>query len=199
MSDGRIGIVGAGSVGSRLAQRLASLGWAPSVFDHDPPRATALERWGAKAVRVPADVGLDAGMVILDLPDERAVDDAVFDCGGLAETLPQRGVVVNLSRTSVAYGMRANAELDGLGLLWLEAALIGAPAAAERWAVCLAAGASEEECGWVVRPTLLWVASRVTLLEGPGDGMDTVSRIRTALDPESSASIMAGRYQELSS
>jgi 3-hydroxyisobutyrate dehydrogenase-like beta-hydroxyacid dehydrogenase len=187
MSNQRIGVVGVGPVGAQLTYRYASLGYTLNVFDHDRARATAVARLGATPVEVPADVARDTAMVVLSLPDERAVDDAVFDCGGVTETLPNGGLVVNLSSTSVAYGRQATASCRRMGLQWLEAALVGSPVGVGRWAACLAAGALDGDFDRVAQPWLLRMAGQVTRLDGSDDdvrcigGMDAVARTRMAM------------------
>jgi 3-hydroxyisobutyrate dehydrogenase-like beta-hydroxyacid dehydrogenase len=164
------------------------LGYSVNVFDHDQARVNAVARSGATPVEVPADVAQDTTMVVVSLPDERAVDDAVFDCGGVTETLPDGGIVVNLSRTSVAYGRQARTLFRRMRLRWLEAALVGSPVGVGRWAACLAAGAVDGDFDRVAQPWLLRMAGQVTRLDGPYDddlrcveGLDAVARTRMAM------------------
>lgn len=181
-TEQRVGILGAGAVGSHLVRCLSSAGYRLSVFDPDHARAVRLARHGATPVRVPADAAAGAGAVLVSLADERAVDDAVFDCGGVTESLPDGCLVLNLSATRGEYGAAASGQLASLGLVWAEAALVGSPAGAGAWSLCVAAGASGEELRRFERPVLSQLGRQVAVLDGAdgADAMQTVTWIRMA-------------------
>ena len=131
-----VGVVGSGPLASLLVRRLVHVGHQVKVHvGESADRGNPAWR-GAILVPVPADAAEDAELVLLALPDERAVEDGVFDCGGVSETLPDGHAVLNLSSVSAAYGIGAGERLATLGLRWLEGALVGSVSSASSWPLC---------------------------------------------------------------
>ena len=173
MSKRSIGVIGTGPMGWQIARRLCALGYDVQAFDQDRASAERLTDFGVRVVQVPADLAESADAVILTVPHERAAEDAIFDCGGVTETLPYGHPVVDLSGVGADYGVGAARRLDAMGLTWVEATLLGRPRLAEPWSLCLAAGESEEALRSAGQ-LLLGLAQHVAMLPCLG----AVSRMR---------------------
>ena len=109
----RLGIVGVGQVGGRLARRARALGFAPALCD--PPRARAAEAAGeAHAFRPLADVLAGSDVVTVHTPYVASGPDAthhLFGAEALAR-LPRGAWVVNAARGRIADGPALVAALD---------------------------------------------------------------------------------------
>jgi len=172
MSKRSIGVIGAGPMGWQIARRLCALGYHVQAYDQDPASAERLTDFGVCVVRVPAELAESADAVILTVAHERAAENAIFDSGGVTETLPFGHPVVDLSGVGANYGVGAARRLEAMGLRWVEATLLGRPRLAEPWSLCLAAGETEDlrSAGQL----LLGLAQHVAMLPCLG----AVSRMR---------------------
>jgi 3-hydroxyisobutyrate dehydrogenase len=81
---GRLGWIGAGSIGLPMVARLTAAGHTVMVFDRDPERARLVRDVGAEAAPSPAAATRASEAVFLCLPDAAAVTDAVFGTDGCA-------------------------------------------------------------------------------------------------------------------
>jgi 3-hydroxyisobutyrate dehydrogenase len=177
MTRGHVAIVGSGRTAMYLVARMAAVGYRVKVYVGEGGDVVAVPRCGAVEVDVPADAAEEADIVLLAMHDERAVEDAVFDCGGVAETLPNARAVLDLSSVSATYCVRAHERMAALGLGWLEGALIGGAGSMAPSFLCVIGA-----CGGVVAPALLPVMHDLAqIVEVRGD-VAGVARLRHALE-----------------
>jgi hypothetical protein len=125
MPTTNVGVIGLGAVGDTLARRLLDLGLEVTVHDRDPWAMMTLAAAGADPARIPADAAEPADVVFVHLPDETAVEEALFDCGGVGETLSDGGFVVATSSTGATFVLSAADRLGALGLNTVEAWFTG--------------------------------------------------------------------------
>jgi 3-hydroxyisobutyrate dehydrogenase-like beta-hydroxyacid dehydrogenase len=173
---GQVGVVGSGAMGTFLVHRLAAAGYRVNVYVGGGGDFEEFAWCGATEVDVPADAAEHADVVLVALPDERAVEDAVFDCGGVSETLPDHHAVLDLSSVSPDYTESARARMTALGLTWLEGALVGEATLTGSWPLCVL-GAEQGAAPSLVLPVAHDLARHVEVRRG----LTTVSRMRLAL------------------
>ena len=97
-----VGVIGLGPVGGTVARRLLDHGLHVIVYDPDAPTVETMAAAGATPARIPADGAEQADLVFVHLHDEAAVEEALFDCGGVGDTLPDGRFVVTASVTGPA-------------------------------------------------------------------------------------------------
>jgi 3-hydroxyisobutyrate dehydrogenase-like beta-hydroxyacid dehydrogenase len=114
-------VIGLGVTGRVLARRLLGGGVEVSVYDGDPWKMAALAAAGATPARIPADAAEPADVAFVDVPDEAVVEQVLFDCGGVGDTLRDGGVVVVTCPVGSAFLRSAADRLDALGLRTVEA------------------------------------------------------------------------------
>jgi 3-hydroxyisobutyrate dehydrogenase len=122
-----VGVVGLGSTGAAVARRLVERGFGVTVYDRDPARVAAAVAAGARPARIPADAAESADLVFVRMPDEAAVTEALFDCGGVGDTLPGGAYVVDASSTGSAFARSTAARLAELQLRSIEAWFVRDP------------------------------------------------------------------------
>jgi 3-hydroxyisobutyrate dehydrogenase-like beta-hydroxyacid dehydrogenase len=117
----RVGVIGLDRGGRGVVRRLMDHGFAVTVHDADPRAVTSMAEEGAAPARIPADAAELADVVVVHEPGEVATEQALFDCGGVGETLGDGGVVVTASATGSQFVLSAADRLRTLGLNLVEA------------------------------------------------------------------------------
>ncbi len=149
----RVGIVGAGIMGTAIAERLLSAGLDVAVANRSPERLEPLSDLGARTVSRPVDAAAGARFVILCLTYAEVVEEAVFGAGGVAEGLGGDALLIDMSSidpgATRAMAERLRAE-TGAG--WIDCPLSGgAPGAREGRLTVMAGGeAADVEAGRTV-------------------------------------------------
>ena len=135
----KLGYIGLGTMGSRMARRLLEQGQAIVVHDLDASAMQPLAAAGATAASSPAEVARAAGTVLLCLPSVQAAKSVIFGASGLVEGGVQ--TVVDLSTSGVTFSRETQAALAGHGIAFLEAPISGgAPGAAAGTLSVMASG-----------------------------------------------------------
>ena len=103
-------------MGLPMVQRLLKLGWRVRAYDIVAER---IAQSGALACASAAEAARDVDMVLLNLPTNQAVEEAVFAKNGLVEALRPPQLVVDFSTIPVeaccSHGMGTGPALDVLG------------------------------------------------------------------------------------
>src|SRR5258707_11268318 len=79
----RIGFIGLGLMGSRLARRLHSSGWNVQAWNRSPDPAKSLARDGVVISSSIAKLVADSEVILSSLADDAAVHSVYFDSGGV--------------------------------------------------------------------------------------------------------------------
>jgi 3-hydroxyisobutyrate dehydrogenase-like beta-hydroxyacid dehydrogenase len=114
-------VIGLGTTGSALARRLLDRQLEVTVYDRDPWKVAAMAEAGARPARIPADAAEAADMAFVQVTDEAAAEEVLFDCGGVGDTLPDGGIVVISPSAGSAFLRSAASRLGALGLNMIEA------------------------------------------------------------------------------
>src|SRR6056297_2387588 len=111
----RIGFVGLGNVGSKLAGSLVRNGMEVTVFDLDRAAVDRLAAAGAGVAESPASLAAGSEVLITCLPSPAATS-AVMEEGGAADALPAGAVWVEMSTTDAGEVRCIAARLAGRGV-----------------------------------------------------------------------------------
>jgi 6-phosphogluconate dehydrogenase-like protein len=168
-----VGVIGLGSTGRTVARRLLDDGFAVTVHDRDAWTVATMAATGARPARLPADAAEPADLVFVHVPDEAAVDEVLFECGGVGDTLRDGGAVVVAAITGPAFLHSAADRLGALGLRTVEAWFPGNDGTP---ATTVFVGCSPEDLA-TVAPALGEVAEHVVHV-GP---LGSVCALRTAV------------------
>lgn len=136
----RIGFLGLGMMGSRMARRLLTAGYQGTVYDRTPDRARPLLAAGATLAAAPRAAAEGSDVVLYSLADDAAVRDVVLGPDGVLAGARPGSLLVDLStvlpETSRAVSTRAAAE--GIGAI--DAPVSGSTPQAEQGALVIFAG-----------------------------------------------------------
>ncbi|MEV0161861.1 NAD(P)-dependent oxidoreductase [Nonomuraea fuscirosea] len=161
-----IGFVGLGNMGGRIARRLTAAGH--SVLGHDPAPGAA-EKAGATPAATVAEVGRDAELILLSLPDSKVVESVVLGDDGLLAHARKGQVIVDLSTAAPGSTRRLAGLLAAEGARLIDAGVSGGAAAAERGTLTIMAGGEREEIERIT-PILETFAQKIFHMGGPGTG-----------------------------
>ena len=170
----RIGFIGLGTMGGRMASKLIEAGHTLVVYDIEPSAAAGLRERGAGWGESPADVARVSDIVLTSLPGPAEVEQVAIGDRGLAEGLRRGAVYVDLSTGSPSV-VRAVAErIEAAGAHMIDAPVSGGPQGAEAGTLSVMAG-GDREVFERVRPVLDTIGASVTYIGPIGAG--TVAKL----------------------
>jgi len=157
-----LGYIGVGLMGGPMTQRLASLGWSVRTFDIVPERSMT---------KSAADAARGTDVVLLNLPTNDAVKDAVFGANGVASAVGAKQLVVDFSTIPVDE-CRAHAKrlLAQTGCRWVDAPVSGGPPASAAGSLTVMAGGEEADLRRIA-PLMTDISQRCTRMGGLGAGL----------------------------
>jgi 3-hydroxyisobutyrate dehydrogenase-like beta-hydroxyacid dehydrogenase len=157
-----LGYIGVGLMGGPMTQRLASLGWSVRTYDIVPERS--MTKSAADAAR-----GVD--VVLLNLPTNDAVKDAVFGANGVASAVRAQQLLVDFSTIPVDE-CRSHAArlLKETGCRWVDAPVSGGPPASASGSLTVMAGGEEADLQRIA-PLMKDISQRCTRMGGLGAGL----------------------------
>jgi 3-hydroxyisobutyrate dehydrogenase-like beta-hydroxyacid dehydrogenase len=158
-----VGIVGLGNMGGRIARRLLDAGEDVAGFDLDAARVADA---GARAVASLAALAGAADVVLLSLPDSRAIEAVVDDLG---PHLRAGQIVVDLSTAAPASTVALHERLAGRDVAYVDAGISGGAAGAEAGTLTIMAG-GEADAVDAVRPVLAHFSASVHHMGASGSG-----------------------------
>ena len=152
-----IGYVGVGLMGGPMVKRLTSLGWSVRGYDIVPARST---------LGSAGEAARGADVVLLNLPTNEAVEDAVFGARGLIHVMRKPQLLVDFSTIPVD-ACRAHAArlANATGCRWVDAPVSGGPPAVEAGTLTVMAGGEAADLERIA-PLMRDIAGRCTRM-GP--------------------------------
>jgi 3-hydroxyisobutyrate dehydrogenase-like beta-hydroxyacid dehydrogenase len=157
-----LGYIGVGLMGGPMVKRLASRGWKVRAYDIVPERSV---------VDSAAEAAQGADVVLLNLPTNDAVADAVFGPRGLVHAMRAPQLLVDFSTIPVdACREHAARLLRETGCRWVDAPVSGGPPAATAGSLTVMAGGEPEDLERVA-PLMQDIAARCTRMGPVGAGL----------------------------
>jgi 2-hydroxy-3-oxopropionate reductase len=167
----RAGFIGLGVMGAPMARHILDAGFPVTAFSRSPGPVAELAAAGASAASSHAEVGRNADVVILMLPDPSDVHDVIFD-EGLAEALQPGSVIVDMSTGDPILAREWAAALAERGIDLLDAPVSGGMEAARQATLSIMVGGREEALA-KARPMLEAMGKRVVHVGASGAGQIT--------------------------
>ena len=187
-TPGRVGFVGLGIMGSRMAANLAGAGHALTVFNRT--RATA-DAWAAEhggtVAASPAEVGAASDVVISMVVDGEQVREVLLGEHGVAQGAAAGTLCVDMSTIAPAQTRAIGAELQERGLTLLDAPVTGSSPKAEDGTLTIMAGGSAED--FARAEPLFEVMGELVVHVGPLGHGETVKLINNAVAAANAATV----------
>jgi 3-hydroxyisobutyrate dehydrogenase-like beta-hydroxyacid dehydrogenase len=167
--DERIGLVGLGAMGFRIAEAMLDNGFALLVFDERREAIAPLLARGATGCGSAAELADGAAVVLASLPTPEALRAVACGEGGLVHGRAMK-TFVDLSTTGAIVAEAVAATLGAAGIDYLDAPVSGGVAAARARTLTVMASGSAEVLARV-RPMLSSFGAKIFLVgDSPGQG-----------------------------
>jgi 3-hydroxyisobutyrate dehydrogenase-like beta-hydroxyacid dehydrogenase len=187
MSFGRVGFIGLGIMGSRMAANLRRAGFELVVWNRT---AETAERWadehGAEVASSPAEVGERCEVVITMVVDGDQVASILFEKGVCAALAAHADpLFADMSTIGPTAARRIGAELSGQGVAFLDAPVTGSSPKAEDATLTIMVGGEERDFERA-RPLFDAMGRLIVHAGAAGDGQavkvinNTVAAVNTA-------------------
>jgi 3-hydroxyisobutyrate dehydrogenase-like beta-hydroxyacid dehydrogenase len=168
-SNSKLGFIGLGNMGSRIAGRLLAAGYAVSVFDRDRAKSEALKDKGGKPFDSLAELAKSVDVVLSCLTDDQAVRDVYYGPAGVLANANARSVILEMSTVLPATSRELANTAFEFGILVLDVAISGSTPAAEAGTLLLLAGGNADVFQ-AARPFFQAIASKYFHLGSSGAG-----------------------------
>jgi 3-hydroxyisobutyrate dehydrogenase-like beta-hydroxyacid dehydrogenase len=161
----RLGFIGMGGMGSRMAARLLAAGYDLTTYNRHRERARVLEKQGAKIAAQPGELAAHADIVLSSLADDVAVENVMLGPGGALAAARPGTVFIGMSTVSPSLSRRLHDFAHEKGIFVLDAPVSGTTTVAEKGELVIFVGgdkAAYERCLPVLK-----VLGRVAHYMGP--------------------------------
>jgi 3-hydroxyisobutyrate dehydrogenase-like beta-hydroxyacid dehydrogenase len=131
MTGEKVGFVGVGRMGGRMARRLLKAGVPLTIYDTNGAAMKELQSLGAEVAGSPAEVGSVCEIVLVCLPTPPIVEAVALGANGVSSGSRVR-IVVDMSTTGSAYARRIAEGLAVKGMIGVDAPVSGGLAGAAK-------------------------------------------------------------------
>ena len=141
----RIGFIGLGIMGRRMAANLMDAGHELSVWNRSPEKGDELVEAGATRAETPADAarGVEVLFTMVATPD--AVRQVALGDGGFLEALPEGALWVDSSTVPPAFSREMAEEANQRGIRFADAPVTGTKGPAETGELTFLFGGEDED------------------------------------------------------
>ena len=178
----KVGFIGLGIMGSRMAANLQARGHKLIVFNRTREKAETLLRGGASWGKSPVGVAEEAEILFPMLATPEAVEAVALGTQGFLRTLRPGSIWVNSSTVNPSFARRMAAEARDNGVRYLDAPVTGSKDAAERGELLFMVGGHDTDLE-VCRPLLGAMGTRIVHVgpHGLGSGLKMVNNLLGAV------------------
>ncbi len=166
----RVGVVGLGVMGSRMAKNLLRAGYEVVVYNRSPQPVEALVGAGAKSAASPEALAKQCKIIVLALLDSKAVESVVLGEKGLVRGLARGSTVIDTSTIDPATSIGVAKKLRSKGSYFLDAPVSGGPEGAEAATLSIMVGGDKSAFD-KTKEVLSKIGKNVFYLGGSGSGL----------------------------
>jgi 3-hydroxyisobutyrate dehydrogenase len=165
----KVGFIGLGNMGSRIARRLLDHGYQLFVYDRDPGKAEAIAAHGAVVAKNMLELARKTDVLLSCLTNDEAVRSVYTGPEGLLAGARPGTVVLEMSTISPESSRELHRLAARGAVEVLDVAISGSTPAAEEGMLTLLVGGNREVFR-AAKPIFQAVAKRYFLLGGSGSG-----------------------------
>jgi len=165
----KVGFVGLGNMGSRMARRLLDHGYRLEVYDRDPAKAAAIAAKGAAVAKNIFELAQRVDVLVSCLTNDEAVQSVYTGAAGFFAGARAGTAVLEMSTISPESSRELHRLGANTGIEVMDVAISGSTPAAENGTLTLLAGGNPELFR-AATPIFELLAKQYFLLGGPGSG-----------------------------
>jgi 3-hydroxyisobutyrate dehydrogenase-like beta-hydroxyacid dehydrogenase len=165
----KLGFIGLGNMGSRIARRLVDHGYQVSAYDRDPAKAEAIAAHGGVVAKNILEVARTSDVLLSSLTNDEAVRSVYIGPEGAFAGVQSGTVVLEMSTISPDSSRELHRIGARSGIDVLDVAVSGSTTAAEEGILTLLVGGNPELFR-AAKPIFQAIAKQYFLLGGPGSG-----------------------------
>jgi 3-hydroxyisobutyrate dehydrogenase len=170
--DVQIGVIGTGIMGGPMAVNLVKAGFQVTAFNRTAARAEALASEGVTVAKSIAQVGETCSVVITMVPDTPDVLACVEGEGGLAGTMKQGSVLIDMSTVAPGATRELAGRLAAKGIAMLDAPVSGGSWGAQSGTLTIMVGGEQSTFDRCL-PVFEGMGKTITLMGPSGMGQTT--------------------------
>ncbi|MCS7138218.1 MAG: NAD(P)-dependent oxidoreductase [Candidatus Caldarchaeum sp.] len=121
-----VGIIGVGSMGGAVVERLLSLRYSVAIYDLDRQKMEKYSKLGASPTASAAELIANREMIIASLPSVKAVEETFLNSAVLQSVRPET-IIVDMSTVHPDTSRRIYNEFKARGAHYLDAPVSGGP------------------------------------------------------------------------
>ena len=140
----RLGFIGLGYMGSRIARRLIAAGFPMIVYNRDRTKAAGFADLGAKVARHPEELAREADVVLSCLADGPAVEAVYLGAGNVLRSARPGTRIIELSTVSPETSRKLHRSALQSDVFAVDVAISGSKPAAESGALTLFGGGERQ-------------------------------------------------------
>jgi len=140
----KVGFIGLGVMGKRMARRIYEAGYTIKVFDIVEAALNEFKSLGFETGESPGDVAEDADVVCMSLPNSKAVENVVLKENGVLSKARPGTIIVDLSSITPKAIRDIYKKVSQKGVELLDAPVSGGSAGAEAGTLTIMVGGKKE-------------------------------------------------------
>jgi 3-hydroxyisobutyrate dehydrogenase len=165
----KLGFIGLGNMGGRIAQRLLDHGYSLVVYDRDIAKAEAVAAERGFAAKNIPELTRTADVILSCLSNDEAVQSVYTGPAGVLAKARPETIVLEMSTISPESSRQLHRLGANHGIAVLDVAISGSTPAAEQGILMLLAG-GRKDLFLAAEPIFQAIARQYFLLGGPGSG-----------------------------
>src|SRR5580700_6359345 len=176
----KLGFIGLGNMGSRIAQRLLDHGYQLEVYDRDSAKAEAIAANSGVVANNRFELARTADVILSCLTNDEAVRSVYIEPSGVLDGARPGTTVLEMSTISPESSRELHRLSAQRGIEMLDVAISGSTPAAEQGMLTLLVGGSQDSFR-AAEPIFQSVAKQYFFLGGPGSGTTMKLVVNTLL------------------
>jgi 3-hydroxyisobutyrate dehydrogenase len=165
----RLGFIGIGNMGSRMARRLVEQGYQVVVYDRSRKASEALVKYGATVADSIAALASESDVIMSSLTNDDVVKSVYTDPEGVFTCLRRGSAIIEMSTVSPATSRELFELSRKAGVKFLDSPVSGSTPSAEDGSLTLFCG-GDEELFEAAQPVFRAIAHQSFYLGGSGSG-----------------------------
>ena len=141
---GKLGFIGIGAMGQRIARRLLKSGFTVTVFDRNADRANTLVVYGATVARSISELASETDVILSSLANDEAVQDVYTGPQGVLAHIRPGSMIIEMSTVSPKTSRTLYKLGSARDVRVLDVPVSGSTPAAEQGTLTLLCGGDEE-------------------------------------------------------